>query len=231
MVQTVVIPLSVLNALPGLTGIEDVQFSVPELDDITDEIVANTLDRTDLDEALTDAIDDIVAEVQQATVDADALADRLVEEVEQRVSEIVISPQEVADLVVDQLNLEDLVTDQVSISGIFGPLTEDVVRAFEEVLNEVLGAIDDLPEGIDSVTQSIDQVLTDTETLIDRLPADVQATVEDGVEAVLADLGLSEFLDDPVTWFLDRLEASVQERIDPETQQAVEEATFLEPPP
>ncbi len=136
-----------------------------------------------------------------------------------------------ADAVVSQLDLEDLVTDQVNISGIFGPLTEDVVRAFEQILAEVLGALDDLPEGFDSITQAIDQVILDTEEILARLPADIQQTVEDGVDAVLDDLGIGDFLDDPVTWFLDRLETFVQERIEPETQQAVEEATFLEPPP
>lgn len=226
MVQNITVPLEWANVIPGVSGVEDVEFSIPTLEDIIDAVVENTLDRTQLDEALEEFVGDVVAEIQAAKIDTDQLLDDFIDELERRIDELLIDEEEIADLVVDRLNLEGLVTDQVDISGIFGPLTEDVVQAFEDVLNEVLGALDDLPEDLDSVIDAINQVIEDVDQLLERVPADFQQAVEDALEAVLEATGLDDFLDDPVAFLVEVIETALDQLTDETT--AEEATTFRE---
>jgi len=124
MAEDVELPLSVLNVLPGVSGVEDVGFQVPEPEDIggvvEDEIpplVEQALRDVDPDEILEDALD-VGQDPEQIAQD---LATELPEQLEQ----------------VD-VDIE---------AGLFGPTEEDL----EGLLSGVIGPQEPI-EGVDALS-------------------------------------------------------------------------------
>ena len=157
MPQEITLPFSGLNDLPGPSGIEDVEFSVPDLQDIITAIEENTLGRTQLDEAIgsiTDQlIEDIWSDIEVWSQVIDGIAAAVVSEFEEETGIDVPGEGSVIDGVVgetpstedidtavqnavsNELDNADLGPVDVNIEGIFGPLSEDVAAALEDLLN------------------------------------------------------------------------------------------------
>jgi len=118
MVDVVDIPLSIANQVPGISGVEDVQLSVPQQGDIED--VVETAVRTETEQAVADALpDEIMGAPQDGQLDEDALASDLATALPEELSQV-------------DIDLE---------GGLFGPTAGDL----EDTLDAVLGDDDDGP--------------------------------------------------------------------------------------
>lgn len=260
MVQQVTIPLSWANNIPGVSGVDDVEFDVPEVEDLVDGVEDAVPDLDDIEQAveqivpaldeiveairaeIDDALDElnlpdldedrIIDEIQDAVGDAiqdlvldpEELAEDVIDEIEDALPSVTVNVEEIADAVAerleDQLDIEavdpkaiadrilaegdefDIQAPGVNIQGVFGPLTEDVVRAFNRILDERI-ALDevDLP----SVT-------------------DVRSAAGEAFLEQLEDLPGGDLLLDPNTFIDDQIDRLLAASVSDESRQALQEA-------
>jgi hypothetical protein len=193
MVQLVEIPLEWANNIPGVSGVEDARFQVPEVEDITEGVEETLPDEDDIRNAVADELAGIdpedLIDVDLSELDLDALG-----------------ADAVADAILDRLDIEP---------GLFGPLTdpldEVIDRAVQEGL-EALGELDvdlkaldadelleipdlvrdlhddvrDLEEALDAVESPADALdVPTTDELDDRLTTAVTTAIEDALPDVL----------------------------------------------
>jgi len=238
MVETVVIPLSALNNFPGISEVEDVEFDVPQLDEIVADVedalpdldsIEDAVDRNvpDIDEIVEDVVEGVeeaIDDIDVPGIDEDQLVEDVVDGIEIDLPDSFPTVQDIVDGVVSELEggieatgidpeeigqaiaaeVEDVTVEEpaVSIDGVFGPLTQDIVRAF----NEVLGARLD-EEGID-------------------LPSveDVRTAVREEVEEVLETVPGSDLLFDPDQFVDDQIARLTDGLVSDETRQEAAEA-------
>jgi hypothetical protein len=140
MPEQVDIPLSALNVVPGVSGLEDVQFEVPTPEDQR-EIVRDELEQqpTGIQE---EDIDEIVQRVEErAGIDGDAIGDALSAEL----------PAEIQQ------------TDIDIGGGIFGPTEDDIADAFDSALGGAVGGIGEALAELQEEQQTLAERLTDDE--------------------------------------------------------------------
>lgn len=190
MVQSVFIEFSVLNALPGVSGVEDVEFDVPEVRDIrqlVENIVPTVGELADeIEERVRDLLDDLELdpEIDLGTIEFPAV----------------------------DLLAEELVEELTGLDGFFGPVQDDFEDALEDVLGSLPAEIDSigealtlLAEGIESLQTTLDELEVPT---IEEIEATVTAAVTDALEETLPDwlgLSLEEFVDELFDRLADRL--------------------------
>jgi hypothetical protein len=183
MVRTVTFPLSALNNIPGVSGIEDVVLEVIEADDVTDPII---------DEI--PSLPDIEAEVRSAL--DDALADGVLADVDETLDIDIPGADVVADAVLDALDVEP---------GLFGPLEDPLDVVLQEAVRdglEALGELDvdlgelggedllDLPDVVDDLIDDVQELKDDVDGFVDDLEDvadDPEGFVRGVLEAVLAE--------------------------------------------
>lgn len=197
MVQTVTIPLAWANNIPGVSGIQDVQFRVPELSDIEDTVDDLTVDIPDIEEVVRDSLEQVVL---PEIPDADDLED-LIEEA-------------IADIPVPGIDVDRLIDDVVSgvvaevptlegpgvnvdIDGVFGPLASDIQQGLLEAIEAIAGIPDELPEDLETLAQGINQALEDLEQLDVPTLEEIADAVGDPFEDVLEDLPGGDLLLEP----------------------------------
>jgi len=140
MPEQVDIPLSVLNVVPGVSGLEDVRFQVPTPEDQR-EIVRDELEQQP-DGIQDEDIDEIVNRVEeQAGIDGDAIGDALAAEL----------PAEIQQ------------TDIDIGGGIFGPTEDDIADAFDSALGGAVGGIGEALAELQEEQQTLAERLTDGE--------------------------------------------------------------------
>lgn len=282
MVQSIVLPFGVLNNIPGVSGVDDVRFDVPQLDDIRDEIdetlpsldeiedavdavtvdvgdifqqvdeaisgvqddVSELLDiiddladtivdevqdeisglTIDVDEIVSDITDQLDIDPEDLAIDADQIAQDIAEDVSEAIPAAVINvdeivqgvvaalqddlqtggfdPQELADAILGERDQLDIPAPQINVSGVFGPLTEDIVRAFEEVIDQRVQAPDvDIPS-----------------------VGDVRTAVGEEVEDVLEGLPGSDLLFNPDQFIDDQIDRLTDGLVSDEAQQNLQDA-------
>jgi len=161
MAEDVELPLSVLNVLPGVSGVEDVGFQVPEPEDIggvvEDEIpplVEQALRDVDPDEILEDALD-VGQDPEQIAQD---LATELPEQLEQ----------------VD-VDIE---------AGLFGPTEEDL----EGLLSGVIGPQEPI-EGVDALSNGqLQEIVATGEPKVGVGPEEARNALSDRQQVVLEEV-------------------------------------------
>lgn len=180
MVQEVRLPFGIFNAIPGISGIEDVVFRIPQLSDIEDAVDDFTLDFPDIEDAVENGIDGFEETIVDAIDFADDIVDPIVEDLEETLGVDFPDPDDLVDDIVDgledalpeididlsalaseleqQLDLSEISEVQIDIRGSLFDVDEDVVRLFEEILSEVdlLGAL-----GIPTSIEDIEAFLPD----------------------------------------------------------------------
>jgi len=245
MVQTVRIPFSELNTIIPGDRFEDVEFSIPQLEDIREEIEAASADiggiRGELDDALDELIDD-------APFPLDVLL-RFAEELEEQADAgeplFIVLAQAVAVEVAEALSGEDLdfrdIVDEaisealgaaedldvgditVSIDGSLFSLQEDFVDIIAEALGQAafedIDQLGDIESFIDDVTGFIDA--------LDDFASDPEQFLRDEVATALEDFFGVDFDDDlftdPIGTLADAIESAVLSGIDESTQQELQE--------
>lgn len=188
MVQSVRIPLSWANEIIGVSGVDDVTFDVPTLQDITDAVVNNTLDRTTLDEALADALGDAAVEISGLDLDVEGAITDALADVEDQVQ--LALRQVLADLDLptpDQL-AEDLVRELTNLGGFFGPLEQDFQRALQETLGDPELVIEGLELPTEQIVSGVEDALSDLSDLEVPSVEEIADAVQQALRDVLADL-------------------------------------------
>lgn len=243
------LPLSVLNNIPAVSGVDDVELEIPQADEVADALEDVVLDPDDIQDVLEgDILEGIadatpVDEIAQAVVDLvspvvnnarDDIIDSISAEVTAALSDIEI---EVDDINVDEDELADEITDQletgpegeviVNFESVFGALSQDIKDGFAFALEDIIGSTDDLPEGDDTLTSSVGGI---ADTLSDFDPdVDVPGVddIVDGLLGELEDLPGFELLTDPVEFaefVLDELaDGLVDDEVLQETQDTIDE--------
>lgn len=167
MVQSVRLELSALNALPGVSGVEDVDLDVPQ-------------------------VDDIEGAVRTAVPGAEDIADEVEFRVRQALEDLDLDPQidlpEVEFPAVETL-AEELVEELTGLDGFFGPVEDDFRRALEEALVDPEITIDGLSIPTDDILTGLEDVQQAVEALevptTDELEDAVATAVTDALEEAL----------------------------------------------
>ena len=220
MPQDITLPFGALNALPGPSGIEDVEFSVPELSDIVTAVEENTLGRTQLDEAIgsvTDQlIEDIWSDIEVWSQVIDGIAAAVVSEFEEQSGIDVPGEGSVIDGVVgetpstedidkavqnavsNELDNADLGPVDVDIEGIFGPLSQDVAQALEELLNFDPATVSD--DIVSAVEQELGIDVPGDGPILQDIPTgdDVDSIIESQLESFCPSLNGVNLCNDPI---------------------------------
>lgn len=230
MVQQVTIPLSWANQIPGVSGIQDVTFSVPELSDIEDTVDRLTLDAADLLDEVTDPLQDQLDQVLAAIPDLDQIDDIVVQELDQALGDFddrVI--QAVEDVLAD---LDDGAINQpiADFDSVFGALREDVVQGFEEALDNLVGTIEDLPEEIDSLAQGLNRVIEDLDELSVPTVQEFQDAAEEAVRDILDDVPGGDLLLAPAEFIDAQVDRLADDLVSDEIEQTLEDSPLTDPP-
>jgi len=255
MSQDVRIPFSALNDIQFVTGFDDVEFSVPEVSDIVSAVEENTLGKTDLDNAVgsvTDAmIEDIWENVELWSQIIDGIAAAVVAEFEEAsgidvpgegsvIDGIVAETPATEDIdeavqtaVSSELDSADLGPVDVNIEGIFGPLSEDLARALEDILNFDPATVSD--DIVSSVEQELGIDVPGDGPILDDVPTieDIESSIKSELKSVCPSLNGVNLCEDAYA-FVEEVWNELSPRIaDPEVieelEQALEDAPEIEP--
>jgi len=227
MVQTVTLPFSALNNLPGAGGFDDVQLELLEPSDIRQTLDQTLPDQSDVQQAAEDAIDVKIEDIAQAVTD--------------NIGPIgTPAADAVADAVLDRLDITP---------GLFGPLSDPLDEVIKQAVTDALdqqGALDvdltpSLPNDLLAVPQAVDDVQTtlsdiqaalsdlDTEPPDLDIPTlqDIREEVGEELEDVLETLPGGTLLTDPQefveTQIRDGIDAAVTDQTEQELDQLLQE--------
>jgi len=209
MVSSFRFPFGALNAIPGVSGVDDVVILIPELGDIVqlfDERIPTDDEFIDLvvqglEQGLENALPfgEIAGEIVDAIdgnieIDGDDLVDNIIDGVAavledefQDITGIQIDIDDLADGIADQLDVEDIDGALVDCESVFGALSDDIADGLQAALDEILGGVEDLPEDINNLAEGLTQLqetldefdLPDVEDALDGFLEDVLDAFED----------------------------------------------------
>ena len=253
MTETVEIPIGGLNQIPGVSGLEDVEFEILTVGDIVDAIAENTVDKTDVDEAVVSAVEDVVGEGVEIAADAIDLTDETIEDIVSAIesslgidvpgdgsvidgiADATLGEEQVEDLVDEAVRdvLSDMSPDEatINIEGIFGPLSQDVAEALEAIIE--FDPEEFIDEILDELTAFIEDLVSGDGDVDFSLPSteDVEGAIEDGLDGLSPDVDGVEFWSDPLD-FLDELWDEIEPLIvDPDVIADLERALDENPRP
>lgn len=253
MTETVEIPIGGLNQIPGVSGLEDVEFEILTIGDVVDAIAENTVDKTDIDEAVVSAVEDVVGEGVEIAADAIDLTDETIEDIVSAIesslgidvpgdgsvidgiADATLGEEQIEDLVDEAVRdvLSDMSPDEatINIEGIFGPLSQDVAEALEAIIE--FDPEEFIDEILDELTAFIEDLVSGDGDVDFSLPSteDVEGAIEDGLDGLSPDVGGVEFWSDPLD-FLDELWDEIEPLIvDPDVIADLERALDENPRP
>jgi len=223
MVDRVEIPLSVLNNIPGPSGVEDVTFDIPQVSDLEEIVDDAVLGLEDVTDAVADEVDRVV--------------DDVIDGLESEIPDVDVPGADVvADAVLDRLDVDE---------GLFGPIEQPidavirdaVLQGLEQLdgLDVDLGALGgedllDVPEVVEDVRQDVQDALDTLDRLEESVGdgpdlefPDVEETVGDALDEIEPEVDGAGFFTDPVGFTTELLAQAVARAIGPETQAALDE--------
>jgi len=244
-VESVTIPLSVLNNIPNVRGVDDVEFDLPQLDDIAEEIDGTLPDLDDIsgvvegnvvavlngnafvdpaDLQIVTAIgDEIEDRLDFADLDPDQFTEDILQELRDEIPDLDLDPGVIADAVIEQIDLTPGSAVDVDIDGVFGPLSEDIQGGFQTALQDLVGPLGDLPEDVDNLAQGIQ----DLRDRLDQLgPGDdgpVFPDIAEELQDAFEELPGSDLLTDPETFVETLAEAVVELLVSEEASESLQE--------
>ena len=216
MVNRYTLPFSKLNAAPFVDSIEDVTIEIPTLSEIGDAVARQTLDRTDVDESiggalesgvdLTDeAIGDVVEVVEGSTgVDVPgegSVIDEAIQSGDLELPGVSEIDDIVRQAVTEELDLDDSGQVGINFEGVFGPLSQDIADALEEVIN-----FDPSEFEVDVPSLS-----------------DIEGAIEDALDGLSPDVNGVEFWSDPIDFLVELVVESVERGVGPEVDRKLTE--------
>jgi len=181
MVQEVSIPLEWANNIPGVSGVQDVDFDVPDPEDIVEPIVAEIPTVADIATAVADELAD--------------LSEEIAEEIDIDIPDIDFPEVEVF--------AQEFIEALTDLEGFFGPVEGDFQRALQDVLGDPDLALEGLDLDFSPLQEAIEGLQADIEEFEVPDLGDIQDAAEDAVRAVLDDVPGGDILLDP-DGFIDR---------------------------
>jgi acyl carrier protein len=240
------LPFGGLDTLPGIDGVQDVTLEIPTLDEIGNAVARETLDRTDVDERLAQALvgdvalddpflDVLVREIEdtfQIDIPGEgALADQIVREIEagSGIDFPDVPSLDQIDQLLDNQLPDDLAADvienaEVDISGIFGPLSGDVEQALEDLIEFDPDALGD--DIVSSVEESLGIDVPGEGDLLEDVPtlADIEGAISDALDGLSPDINGVEFWSDPIRFLEELFDARKELLADPELLAELDQA-------
>lgn len=212
MAITVTIPFSVLNRIPGVSGIEDVTFDVPEEDEIIDSILDGVPSPDDIETAVNEGLIEAIEDATFIDELADILVDPLVEAVERETGLDFPGPEELADEIVDRLDLSEIGPVTIDLEGSLFDVEQDLIEFAADVLREA--GLDEILE-VDPFTGLLDP-LTDAESDFSSFVNDPIGFLEEQIvtpiEDVIEDL-MPDWLPDSLEQLAEDLGGLIEEKL------------------
>jgi len=194
MVQLVEIPLEWANNIPGVAGVEDARFQVPETDDLQEAVDGTLPDEDDIRAVVDEALADIdPGDLVDLDLDQLDIGD--------------LSADAVADAVLDRLDVDP---------GLFGPLSDPLDEVIDRAVREGLEALDqldvdlgaldadallelpglveDLQDDLDTIQETLDAVESPADALDVPTTSELRNNLEPALTAAVVDA-----LPDPLT--------------------------------
>lgn len=246
MATTVTLPFGALNAIPAVSGIEDVTFTVPDVEDIQEEVdrvIDDVLDPVNdlvddiigeiraTQDRVDDQVDNIIDEIRNVTVDVpdieqalEDVARQVLGDLEEDIGGLVADTEALADSIVDQLDVDELEQPLVSFESVFGALREDVVQGFEEALENIAGLPEDLQEDVTNLSEAVAETLAFVRDLQDVDLTDTLENAGEELEAFIEDLPGGTLLLDPDQFIDDQIERVTDGLVEDEARQELEDA-------
>jgi len=227
MVQDVTIPLSWANNIPGVSGVEDVRFSIPEVSDLVAGVEDALPTGQDIREILRDEIPDLLRDVDVFDGELDVALDPIIDELDDRLDDLVDDIQEEIDRAVADIDVPGLEDIEVDVGGSLFAVNEDFVELLAAALDEVdfveideFGDIEGLIEDVEGFLEEVRPLLDLTaEDLIDRATEEAEAFLEDLPGGQIL-LDPDQFIDDQIDRVTDGL---VSEDVRQDLQDTIED--------
>jgi hypothetical protein len=243
--EEVTIPLSVLNNAPFVNDVDDVEFTVPNLQDIREELDDTLPDLDDIQDGVQDVVIDVLdgnafvdpADLQIVTAIGDEIEDRLdfadldpdqftediLQELRDEIPDLDLDPDVIADAVVEQIDLTPGSAVDVDIDGVFGPLSEDIQEGLTRALEAVAGTEEDLPGDATNLAQGIAVVADRLDGNGPTRGAGVVPDIGDEIGNALDGLPGSDLLSDPGGFIDELAEAVVELLVSEEASESLQE--------
>lgn len=223
MVQSVVIPTGALNAIPGISGVEDVRFDIPQLEDIVEEIDGTLPDADDIREEIEAALEEFEPVVEVTDDVIDSIVDPIVEEIEAQTGIDFPTVDVIAQAVADEIGPIGQGAVDIDIQGVFGPLADDVEEGFGRLLQDVPDQVDALLGGVSDVQDDVGEVLDRLDDLevpeVPDIPEAISEALADA-EPVVNDAG---FFSDPVAFAVALIEEALDLVVSDATQERLQD--------
>jgi len=239
------LPFSVLNAAPWVTGVEDFDITIPQVEQIRDiveqerlsedEVFNNTFDALesfnfpeppsvdDIADAVDDRLDlpdvpslgDIRGEVDDALADLDLPDPPGLDEIVDGVTDTI------ADLIDD---VEQTVADvERAIDQTVASAEREIqetVREVETTVDETFADLDDALSGVEDTVDDTLETADDILSRLDELPDEVAEAAVDAVQPEINGVGL---FDDPVGFAVEAVAEAIDRSVSEETAERLSE--------
>jgi hypothetical protein len=177
MPQDVEIPLSALNNVPGVTGIEDVGFTVPTLDEIVDDITDELPVLEDIEDVVTQAIDDLDTTFGLTQDALDDIVDSVQDDIQDGLDIPDLDPSSIADDIADQLDIPDI----GDIPDV-GQGLDQAVADLEDVIQDTVPEADDIvTDVVNDLRADLDQLAPEVDNLAQAVAREVDVVGDGGV--------------------------------------------------
>jgi len=177
MPETVRIPLSWANNIPGVSFVDDVEFDVPTLGEIDQAIEDGTLGPEDLETLRDGDFGEFVVDATFADEVADAIVDPIVNEIGEQTGLDIPDTDDLAAGIADELDIGD-VPELPNIEGLLEDVKAEIIDAVEEAAVEVDGFVDPV---VNSLRADLDALAPQVDNLADAVAREIQVTEEGGV--------------------------------------------------
>lgn len=223
MVQTVNIPFSELNAFPGISGVDNVTFDVPELSDIEDAIEDATLGLGSISDVVREEIDDALEDFGDVSV---SVTEDFEQAIQQAVNTAIESALDVSgELDVDLGGVvEDAVQEALQVDeGLFGPLDQPIDEAFQQAVTNALSDLDELDIGLPSVEGTLEDIQQTLDSIEEGVGSVEIPDIQSEVVSALEDLPGAQLLSDPEQFIDDQIDRVTDGLVDDDARQELED--------
>jgi len=227
MVQDVTIPLSWANNIPGVSGVEDVQFSIPEVEDLVAGVEDALPTGQDIRDILRDEIPDLLRDVDVFDGELDVALQPIIDELDDRLDDLVDDIQDEIDRAVADLDIPALEDIEVDVGGSLFAVNEDFVDLLAAALDQAdLVDVGQFPT-VEEIVQPIEDVRSDIEALDIPETEELADEVVDRVADALQEFPGGDLLADPDQFIDDQIDrvtdGLVSEDVRQDLQDALEE--------
>jgi len=224
MVQDGTIPLSWANNIPGVSGVNDVQFSIPEVEDLVAGVEDALPSGQDIRDILQDEIPDLLRDVDVFDGELDVALDPIIDELDDRLDDLVDDIQDEIQEAVADIDVPGLEDIEVDVGGSLFAVNEDFVDLLAAALDQAdLVDVGQFPT-VEEIVRPIEEVRADIEALDIPTAEEVADEAVDRVTDALQELPGGDLLADPDQFIDDQIDRVTGGLVDEEVRQDLQDA-------